>query len=210
MLLRKITGLAVCGMIIGSAALALAGVPDLDQSSASLAYTGTETLSLYSLPNGNGRAFASAFLPGGAGADATVTLTLLDGLGAPISGFPFQDMWLEPDDQGLVTCGGNATADANTNAAGVTTWTFPLFAGGHSDQVCWVMINGDPLNNGGLALHFNSSDLDGTGKVDVSDVGIFAGVYFGSYTYGADFNFDNAVNVSDLGFLANGYGSQCP
>ena len=64
MLLRKIMGLAVCAMIIGSAAYAVAGVPDLQLSTASLAYGGVETLSLFSVPNGSGRPFTEAFAPG--------------------------------------------------------------------------------------------------------------------------------------------------
>lgn len=204
-------GLAVCAMIIGSAALAVAGVPDLQQSTAVRAYAGVETVSVYSLPNGGGRAFTAAFLPGGGSADATVTLTLRDGLGVPIVGFPFQDMWLESANGGLQPCGGNATANQNTDANGVTLWTNPLFAGGQSAALCLVMVNGDPLtSNAGLQISFNSADINGDGVVNLSDGGFFTQDLFGGYAYRSDFNYDNTVNVSDAGFMANGLGSVCP
>ncbi|MFN2370740.1 MAG: hypothetical protein ABR506_06230 [Candidatus Krumholzibacteriia bacterium] len=211
MLLRKIMGLGVCALIIGSAAFAVAGVPDLQQSTAVRAYSGVETVSVYSLPNGGGRAFTAAFLPGGGAADATVTLTLRDGLGVPIVGFPFQDMWLESADGGMVACGGNATADQNTDANGVTFWVDPLFAGGQSSALTLVMVNGDPLtSNSGLQISFNSADINGDGVVNLSDGGFFTQDLFGVYNYRSDFNYDALVNVSDAGFMANGLGAVCP
>lgn len=211
MLLRKITGLAVCALIIGSAALAVAGVPDLQQSTAVRAYAGIETVSVYSLPNGGGRAFTAAFLPGGSAADATVTLTLRDGLGVPIVGFPFQDMWLESADNGMIPCGGNATANQNTDEFGVTFWTNPLFAGGQSSALCLVMVNGDALtSNSGLQISFNSADINGDGIVNLSDGGFFTQNLFGAYSYRSDFNYDSSVNVSDAGFMASGLGAVCP
>lgn len=204
-------GLAVCALVIGSAAFAVAGVPDLQQSTAVRAYGGVETLSVYSLPNGGGRPFTQAFLPGGLNADATVTLTLRDGLGVPIAGFPFQDMWLESADNGLVSCGGNATANQNTDENGVTFWTNPLFAGGQSTALTLVMVSGSPLtSNNGLQISFNSADINGDGIVNLSDGGFFTQNLFGAYSYRSDFNYDNAVNVSDAGFMASGLGATCP
>ncbi len=204
-------GLAVCALIVGSAAFAVAGVPDLQQSTAVRAYGGVETLSLYSLPNGGGRTFAAAFLPGGAAGDATITLTLRDGLGVAIANFPFQDMWIESADGGLVSCGGNATADFNTDVNGVTSWNAPLFAGKQSQALCLVMVNGDALtSNLGLQISFNSADINGDGVVNLSDGGFFTQDLFGAYSYRSDFNYDSAINVSDAGFMANGLGAACP
>ena len=203
-------GLAVCAMIIGSAALAVAGVPDLSQCTATRAYAGVEATSVYCLPNGGGRAFTAAFLPGGGAADATVTLILVNGLGAAIADFPFQDMWLESQDAGMVPCGGNAVANANTDVNGQTFWTNPLFAGGQSSALCDVMVNGDPVAGGGLSISFNSADINGDGVVNLSDGGFFTVDLFGAYSYRSDFNFDNTINVSDAGFMANGLGAACP
>jgi hypothetical protein len=204
-------GLAVCALIIGSAALAVAGVPDLQLSTAVRANTSNQTMSLYSLPNGGGNAFTAAFLPGGVIGDATITLTLLDGLGVPIEGFSAEDMWIESADNGLVSCGGNAVANFDTNVNGVTAWTGRQFAGGQSQALCIVTINGDPLtSNLGLQISFNSADINADGFVNLSDGGFFSQDLFGAYDYRSDFNYDNSVNVSDAGFMAAGLGSSCP
>jgi hypothetical protein len=211
MLLRKIMGLAVCALVIGSAAFAVAGVPDLQQSTAVRADASVNTISVYSLPNGGGRTFAAGFLPGGAAGDATITLTLLDGLGVPIAAFPFEDMWIESADNGLISCGGNATADFNTDVNGVTFWNRAMFAGGQSEALCLVTINGDPLtSNLGLQISFNSADINGDGVVNLSDGGFFTQDLFGAYNYRADFNYDGNINVSDAGFMSNGLGAACP
>ena len=204
-------GLAVCAMIIGSAALAVAGVPDLQNSHAEMAYLGTETLSLYVVPNGDGAAFNEAFAPGGSIADATVTITLVDALGVVVQNFPFQDMWLESNDGGMVPCGGNATADVNSDENGQSHWAAPLFAGGQSQDVCLVKISGDALtSNNGLLLNFNSADINADGIVNLSDGGYFTDILYGTYSYNGDFNNDGVVNVSDAGSMSNGIGASCP
>jgi hypothetical protein len=205
-------GLAVCAMIIGSAALAFAGVPDLDESTASRAYAGTETLSLFNLPNGGGKPFAEAFLPGGNTANAEITLIVRDGLGVAVVGFPFQDMWIESTDGGLVACSGNAVADFNTNDLGETFWVNPLLAGGASSALCQVIINGDPLtSDAGLQISFNSPDLNADGDVNLIDAGFFTSDLFEvNYFYRSDFNFDNNVDLVVAGFMASGLGASCP
>lgn len=208
-------GLAVCALVIGSAVFAVAGVPDLQQSTAVRTNTSVNTISVYSLPNGGGRAFSAGFLPGGSGGDASITLTLLDGLGVPIAAFPFEDMWIESAgtglQNGLVSCGGNATADFNTDVNGVTTWNAPMFAGGQSTTVCLVTINGDPLtSNAGLLISFNSADLNGDGVVSLSDGGFFTQDLFGAYNYRSDFNYDGSVSIGDAGYMSNGIGAGCP
>ena len=203
-------GLFACALVLGVASFASAGVPDLEETTAGLAYTGTETLSLFNLPNGAGKAFTASFLPGGAETDGTINLTLRDGFGDPIPNFAAQDMWIASADNGMVPCGGTAGADFNTNAAGETSWANPIFAGGYSQALCIVYINGDALtSNGGLALSFNSADISGDGVVNLTDAGFFSG-YLGGTDYAGDFNNDSVVNVSDAGFMANSLGASCP
>ena len=211
MVLRKLTGLFACALVLGVAAFASAGIPDLDETTANLAYGGTETLSLFNLPNGAGKSFTEAFLPSGGGTtDGTINLTLRDGFGDPISGFAAQDMWIASLDNGMVPCGGTAGADFNTDELGETVWAAPIFAGGNSEALCIVYINGDALtNSGGLALSFNSADISGDGVVNLSDAGFFSG-YLGGTTYAGDYNYDGVVNVSDAGFMANSLGASCP
>ena len=210
--LRKSLGLFACALIIGAASFASAGVPDLQTTTADLVYTGTETLSLFNLPNGAGLPFTEAFLPAGAGqTDGTIELFLRDGFGAPIDNFPAADMWIESADLGMIACGGTAIADFNTNSTGFTIWQAPIFAGGNSQTLTIVKINGDALtSNGGLALNFNSADINGDGTVNLSDAGFFSGYLGGVYNYDGDFNNDGVVNVSDAGFMANALGASCP
>lgn len=209
--LRKLSSLFACALVLGMASFATAGVPDLEETTAGLAYTGTETLSLFNLPNGAGKAFTEAFLPAGGGeTDGTINLTLRDGFGDPIANFPAEDMWISSADDGMVPCGGTAGANFNTNAAGETSWNQPIFAGGNSEALCIVYINGDALtSNGGLALSFNSADISGDGVVNLTDAGFFSG-YLGGTNYAGDFNNDGVVNVSDAGFMANSLGASCP
>jgi len=214
MVLRKLTVLAVGVLLLGTAALATAGVPDPALSTAEMrAYAGTTTLSMFNMPNGGGRAFANAFVVGGGAADATVTVTVRDGLGAPIEFFPFEDIWLQSagtTGTGLAACGGNATADLNTDALGETTFGNPLFAGGWYTDATQVVISGDPLTSGDLNLRFNSPDINGDGATNLTDGGNFTVDLFGSYSYRSDYNADNVVNITDAGYMSAALGAGCP
>jgi len=210
MALKKFMGIFACVLMIGSAALATAGVPDLQLSTASRAYAGPETAVLFNIPNGGGNAFTSAAIAAGT-VDATITLTLLDGAGVAVANFPFEDAWVESADGGLFACVGGTSADANTDANGVTTWANPLAAGGNSEAVTVVMVSGAALtSSGGLAISHNSADINGDGVVNLTDVPIFAGDFFGAYAFRSDFSFDGSVNLSDVVRLAQALGAECP
>jgi hypothetical protein len=211
MALKKIMGVFACALILGSAALATAGVPDLDLSTASRAYGGPETAVLFNLPNGGGSAFTSAAIIGGT-VDATITLTLLDGAGVAIVNFPFEDAWIESADSGMAACTGGATADANTNASGMTSWVTPLQAGGSSQALTVVMISGAALtSSAGVAVSHNSADINGDGNVNLTDVPLFAGDFYGGvYAFRSDFSYDGSVNLSDVVKLAQALGAACP
>jgi hypothetical protein len=216
MVLRKLVGLFACTLILGAASFALAGVPDLEESTAAPAFT-TGDIVLYSLPNGAGNAFTQCrywdgVTPGANSVvvDGTVTLTLRDASMAPISDFPFEDLWLEARDGGLFICAGGSTADANTDALGQTTWVNPLRCGGWSTDLAQVMVNGDALTSDpGMALHFNSADINGSGQVELSDVTAFSGDFFGAYAFRSDFTYDGALDLLDVTKLSAGFGAQC-
>jgi hypothetical protein len=214
MVLRKLTGLFVCTLILSVASLATAGVPDLGMSEATWTYGGTDALSLFNLPNGGGSAFAAAQAPDGTTVDATITVVLRDGNNDVIAGFPAEDLWLASADGGMVPCVGGAAADGDTDADGITDWTNALNAGGNSEANCHVMVSGDAITGGTsgsvFALHFNSADMNADGTVNLSDVGDFAGIFYGSYDYSADFFADGALNLADVGRLATGVGGSCP
>jgi hypothetical protein len=207
-------GVFMVALVVGAASVAVANVPDLGLSTATMATTG-QTLSLFNLPDGGGNPLTQAYVVGGGGAlvDATITLTLKDGLGNPIQNYPFEDLTLSCDDglgQAMAPCVGGVSADGNTNAAGQTTFSGTLRAGGWAEASTDVMVAGAALTSGGVALQMNSADMNGDGSVAISDVSLFSGVYYGAYSYAADFNADGAVAISDVSLLAGGNGTACP
>jgi len=204
-------GILAITLMVGAASFATAGVPDLNLSTAGRAYLGPETAVMFNVPNGGGSAFSAASIIGGT-VDATVTLTLLDGAGAPIANFPFEDSWLVSADAGMVPCIGGTTSDANTDAAGVTQWVTPLAAGGSSQALTVVMIAGAALTSGaGVAISHNSPDLNGDGSVNLSDLAGFASDFYTNTTaFRTDFAFAGAVNLSDLAVFASTLGAACP
>ena len=217
MVLRKLVGIFACTLIIGAASFATAGVPDLNLSGATAANGATQVV-LYSTPNGSGAGFAGAVAVGGGVTDATIQLTLLDGAGAPIVNYPFEDLWLESgtfvdtDNPGLSGCTGGTTADGSTDAAGMTSFSVPMNAGGWSLDPSVVVVNGAPLTGSApMPIWHNSADVNGDGNINLSDVQLFAGDFFDvSYKFRSDFVFDNIVNLSDIVPLAQGVGSSCP
>jgi len=212
MVLRKLTGVFSIALVIGAASFAVAGVPDLFLSTAT---TGAGSPVMYNLPNGLGSTFAQARALGNPNpVNATITLTVLDGGSVPVANFSAADMWLEKavvaGTGNFIACNGGTTADANTNASGVTTWVAPLRAGGWSTANTVVVINGQPLtSSAGLNLRHNSADINGDGTVNVADIPYFA-ADFGTTTFKSDLIFDGIVNVADVPRLASGYGAVCP
>jgi hypothetical protein len=196
--------------LLGLPLLALAQIPDLSHCQAWLAYDGPETPTVLVYPDGQGRPFTEARLPDGTLVDATVFLLVLDWNDNPIAAFPREDIWLESYDGGLFHCNGGTIADVNTDAEGLTWWSQPMEAGGYSEDLTMVLVNGDNVWAEGLALNFNSPDIDGDGHVGLPDVTWLAMDFFGSYHFRSDLQRDGVINLSDLGRLAAGLGGQCP
>ncbi len=197
--------------ILIPAATAHADIPPLDTSYTEIAYQGTETLSLTCFPNGNGAPFTEAYLDDGTLVDATITLHLHDFYDNPVPFYPKEDIWLEATDFGLAMCPGGTCPDTDTDINGITVWTNPLHAGGTSQSLLQVFVNGSPLNNSpGLNMRTNSPDINGDLAVNLIDLGYFALDLNGPYNYRSDFHFDGAINLPDLGKLAAAFGSHCP
>ncbi|MDP2322868.1 MAG: hypothetical protein Q8N51_02440 [Gammaproteobacteria bacterium] len=214
MVLRKLTGVFSIALVL-AAASAMAGVPDLQLSTASTAAGVGVTPVMYNLPNGLGATFAQARSTGGV-VNATITLTVLDGGGVPVANFSASDMWLEKEivagTGNFNACTGGTTADLNTSALGVTTWAAPLRAGGWSTSKTLVVINGAALtSNTGLILRHNSADINGDGNANLSDIPLFATDFqAGANAFRSDLQFDGFVNLSDIPRLASGVGAVCP
>jgi hypothetical protein len=198
-----------------SAGLALpaaaTGLPDFDLSTVTIATPGPIMMRVH--PDGSGPPFTEAFKSPSVRVDATVTLQLLDGMGMPIGNFPAEDIWLQAVNGGLVACGGHAglIPDRNTDANGETVWVAPPRAGGHTTGLSLVYVNGMPVtSSAGLELRFTSPDLDGNLVVNLSDGGLFTQDLFGTYAARSDLNWDDVINISDVGVMASAMGTDCP
>lgn len=213
-------GIFVCTLIVGAASLAMAGIPDLEESTAAAATGGT--LSLFNLPNAGGDDFTNAYIYDGVGGvptivNGTVTLNLRDGGGAAIANFPAEDMIIMPVDVStMIICAGGTIADADTDEFGVTEWQNPMNVGGYHMGLIQVLISGDALTSAaGIPFYMNSADIDFNGTVNLQDVGLFAADFLifantGVAAYKSDFVSDDALNVADVGKLAVGVGASCP
>jgi hypothetical protein len=207
MVLRKLVGLLACTLILGSS-FAMAGVPDLDESTASLA-TGGTNLVLYNRLDGTGNGFEFARDNTGAVHSAVVTLYVRDASTAPVVAYPAEDMWLISADAapgGLSPCPGGNIADFSTDGTGMTEWRAAMGAGGYSEGLCQVVINGDALTSQtGMNLYFNSADIDGNLDVGLPDLTAFTQTYFGAYSIKADFDYNNDIGITDLTAFTSAY-----
>lgn len=196
---------------IAQPCLAQSGIPDLSHCVAYIAYEGPGTPSLLVVPDGDGNPFTEAHDEEGNVVDATITLTILDGIGIPIQHFPFEDCWLESMDGGLVPCIGGTIADYDTDIDGMTQWVNPLRAAGYSEAPVQVLINGEALTtNLGLPLRFNSPDINADGIVNLIDAAILTSDYFSGYTFRCDLSGDGVLNLVDVPLFARYIDAQCP
>jgi len=214
MLRRNIVGLLVCLAVLSVATLGFAGVPDVNNSTATTA--ATVQVSVFNVPDGTGKAMTEARAIGVSGSvDATITVTLLDAGMNPVYLFPFEDMWLETTMGGLVPCANGTVADASTDINGQATFTGPFYAGGITDgasgELTEVVVNGSALVGSDMDIQFNSADMTGDGAVNISDLSSFSAGYLGgTYTYDVDFSYDGVLNLSDLVLFSTAFNAVCP
>lgn len=211
--MRKSFAALLFAMVLASAPAVVRGdgMPSPEHSIVSWSLGEGQSATLLVMPDGAGPPFTAARDPGGAVIDATIRLVLKDYDGNLITAFAAEDMWIESLDRGLVCCAGGSSADHNTGMNGSTTWTLPRRAGGQSQALCRVLVNGQPVTGGiDPPLHFNSPDLDGDLAVTLTDIGLFADAYFGGYAFAADLQFNGALNLGDIGVLAGAVGANCP
>lgn len=199
---KRLLGLAVAGsMVLGLAATATAGVPDLTQSTAA---GPASTVQVQITPAGLGTNLGSA--------GATVSVTVRDANGTAIAGYPFQDMTLNDIGNGdLNICPGGSTADANTNASGESSFSGNISGGGFTQAGLQVYLGGSPLNGAALNIDVNSADINGDRAVNISDVGEFAADFIsGVLVFRSNFVADSQLSISDVGEFATHLGETCP
>jgi hypothetical protein len=198
---KRLLSLAVAGsMLLGLASMASATIPDPNLSSAVAAGSGT----ILAVPSGAGDSIGSI--------GATITVTVLDASGAAIAGFPFQDIYVDDIGNGdLSLCQGGSTADANTNASGVTTISGTIGGGGFTQAGLGVYLSGVAINGTSISIDVNSCDTSGDLKVDLVDLGDFASDFTGGvYNFRSDFDFNAALDLADVGRFAQFFGDLCP
>jgi len=211
MIRRNIMGLLICIATLGVATLGYAGIPHLSLSTATTA--AAVQVSVFCLPDGTGKTLDAAKAQADPVAvDATVTLTLLDGNSAPITGYPAEDIEMATTLGGFVPCSGGAGADLSTDGLGQTTFSGAFGAGGYSatGEMALVLIDGLPLVGSNMDIIFNSADMTGDEVVNLTDTIEFSTTYQGAYEYKADFFFDGSYTLSDVVLFAGGYGTACP
>lgn len=198
---KRLLGLAVVGLLV--AASANAGVPSPTQSEAS----GPTGVQLQITPAGLGDNFGAR--------GATVTVTVRDGNGDVIVGYPFQDMSLDANtDTDLTICPGGSTFDANTDANGQSTFSGNVAGGGQTQGGLRVLLGGTPVT-GGLGslidIDVNSSDINKDLVVNIADVGQFASDFgAGVYSFRSDLVADGVLNIADVGNFATHVQEECP
>ncbi len=186
----------VVALLLTGSEFALADTPD--PSNFLVSSAGGELLVT---PAGNGPTLAEI--------GATVTVTLIDPTGAPMVGFPAQDVWLDGAGSGeIALCGFGSTADQASLPNGELTISRALAAGGSTQTGMRVYVSGVVLETT-LPIFVVSPDLDANLTVDLADLGLFAAEYSGSGPR-ADFDFDGTVGLADLGLFALGFGETCP
>ncbi len=184
-------------------------------------------VSLYAQPDGSGDPLAAAQLwdgiPGNPPitVDATIGVRLVDGAGNPVVGFPASLITVAAQSAGWTQCASAAlTADAPTDASGLTTISGALFAGGSSapGELMLVVVN-SPLLGGitypgglpGLQYWVNSGDMNGDLAVNLIDVPMFSSAFFSAvYDYAGDFRWNGALDLSDVTIMAAALGASCP
>lgn len=97
-------------------------------------------------------------------------------------------------------CGTPATLTAVTNNAGMVIFSPSL--GGCCNTpglVTYTDASGVVL---GVSDAVNSPDMSGDCLVNLFDIALFSGAFFGTYSHCADFNMDGVLDLSDISILA--------
>ena len=210
--MRILTLVSIGCLLALPATCAASGIPAPSAHTVEfVTYEGTGPLTLLVLPSGQGPGFdAAADGVSAQTVDARLEVTLRDALHFPIANFPYEDIWLETVDGGLVACPGGTNADQNTDPDGVTYFTLASHAGGHCASGTLVMVNGDPVLDEDhsvlvMPLWFNSPDIDGDLDIDLMDLTFFVTDYCGGYDFRSDLDYDHDLGLTDLSVFTQAF-----
>ena len=133
----------------------------------------------------------------------------------PIPNIPASDFWLFGCSSGLQLCGGGGSidADSSTNAAGTTTISGRLAAGGCDTGVMivvlGVIIGCPPIC---LSLDVRSPDIDGSLDVGITDFSRFGQAYPSTvkpYDSCCDYDCDGDIDLVDFSIFAQHWQHHC-
>jgi len=187
----------------------------------SIEYPMVYPLTICVVPDGSGAPLTEAF-DGTYVQDGTIGIYVGTDYCDPVPGFPPEDIWLIPEGEHWVSCGGTPNwsrlgPDGPTGPDGFTQFSEPLRAGGWTEGPIWVYLNGeaafdvcgfgDPFVP--VQMRFNSPDINGDLRVSVADVALFAEDYYGEYHFRSDFYADTVLSLADVAILAAAMGAEC-
>jgi len=196
----------------------------IDLTCSTVSTAATVPVSLCTLPDGKGEPLSQSYSLGPAGpvsvVDATITSYLLlcqppPGAPTPVAFYPAEDIWLGTSLRGLRICPLGTIADGATDIIGRTTFSRAMSAGGQTSSLLgeWtnVYVNGEPLTWQQLMIQFNSPDINGDLRIDLTDTVLYAGDWLsGAYAYRSDLCPDLQLNLSDTVLCTCGRGTSCP
>jgi hypothetical protein len=116
---------------------------------------------------------------------------------------------------GAVELCGSATQIVPRDGNGWVTVLPNLRGGGHSGPgeaslvTLWINVCPNQQLDLDDGIYFNSPDVNGDLRVDLTDISYFATDFFGAYDYRSDFNWDGEVDLGDLTIMAQGVGTSC-
>jgi hypothetical protein len=205
---KRIFTYLICGLLLALVPAVRADWPQVDYLASYAQTRAMEPVSCLVCPGDDGTPLSSCYGFGGHSVDATIEVYVIDTDHWPFPNYPAQDIWLVTDTGNLTTCEMYLHPDDHTDVNGMTTFVDPLAAGCQGEGAV-ILIDGIWIS-AALDIRFNSPDVSCDGVVNITDVILFTGDFYGTYDYRSDFHWDGVINLSDIAILAQHLLHACP
>lgn len=208
-----LSGLAAVFLMMGAGSAAADCMP-MPDAFLSTAWIFSTDATIFASPAGSGPLLSQAQGPNGATVDARIWVQVLDPMGNPMVGFDPTDIWIESSSGSVYSCL-PAHPSTPTDINGITSFDVALNWGGYHDpdlgDQLIIKICNQYLMIPNLPLRVVTSDLNGDGDVDLSDVISFASFFLsGLYHPSIDYYHDGTINLSDLVRFSSSTNQLCP